>query len=97
MHPSLLSSQNIPNWFVIEPFVGTGQPEGTREEWREIITAMKTRQKYCGFKRIAMSFDNNGNVWFWSPRNSSEDKEAMISANELNDWILYAEDIINNG
>lgn len=92
---SLVYSVWIQNWFVIEPYRGTGQPEGSTEEWRKILIAMKERQKLCRFRRIGMEFDADGNVWFWSPRNSMDNRSAMVPASDVDAWIARAEKILD--
>lgn len=90
---SLIYSAWLENWFVVAPHEGTGQPEGSGEEWREILTAMKERRRFS-FRRIGVEFDASGNAWFWSPRNSMNHQAAEVPAAEVDAWIARAEKIV---
>ena len=93
MKTTLRKSEWLDDWYVIKPHHGTGQPEGTSEEWKAILEAMKKRERES-FRRVGVRFDGEGNAMFRSPRNSMNDDEAVIPAGEVDSWISYAEGIL---
>jgi hypothetical protein len=93
MKTQLIKSTWLDNWYMIEPHHGTGQPEGTAQEWRDILAAMKKREREY-FYRVSVRFDRSGNALFRSPRNSMENDEAVIEAGEVDAWIAYAEKVV---
>jgi hypothetical protein len=93
MKTELRKSLWLEDWYVIEPHHGTGQPEGTDEDWKAILEAMKKRESES-FRRVGVKFDGEGNAMFCSPRNSMDDDEAVIPAAEVDSWIAYAEGVL---
>ncbi len=33
----LVAHESLTDWFMLEPYSGTGQPEGTSDEWRDVL------------------------------------------------------------
>jgi hypothetical protein len=91
--PTLKQSDHIDDWYVIEPYRGTGQPEGTSGDWKSILAAMKRRESEA-FPRIGVRFDPCGNAMFRSPRNSADYDEATVPVEAVDSWISYAEGIL---
>ncbi len=77
------------DWLVITNYTGSGQPEGSIEEWREVLAAMSERKR-AHFKRIAVEYDMSGKAWFWSPRNSSNHCAASVDAADIDEWVTAA-------
>jgi hypothetical protein len=90
MKTALFEAGHMEDWHVLENYRGTGQPEGYTAEWREILEAMKRREGHS-FRRVAVRFDEEGNAWFWSPRNSLNDAAAAVPAKEVDSWIADVE------
>ena len=88
--PLLFRSPYLSDWFAVAPYDGTGQPEGSGAEWREILAAMKERRSCTHFRRIAVEFDSGGNAWFWSPRNSLNHMGATVHAADVDAWVTTA-------
>lgn len=86
-------SQFISDWFVLTEFK-SAQPEGTSQEWLEIIKAMKARSDRR-FRRVAVWFDE-GFAFFNSPRNSVVDFELRIEPNNIQRFIDKAEKILSD-
>ena len=84
--PKLICSAWLDDWFVIAPYRGGGQPEGSVEDWRAILDAMKGRRAES-FRRVAVWFDPQDNAHFYSPRNSSDDDAAIVQAAAVDETI----------
>lgn len=88
---AILSEGGMDDWLVIDNYRGTGQPEGSLDEWRSILNSMKRREGNS-FKRVEVIFDSNWNAWFCSPRNSMDSYSASIKADDVDEWIKDAEE-----
>lgn len=77
---------------MFEPHYGSGQPEGSASEWRDIIAAMKeSRSK--SFCRVAVRF-SDGVASFTSPRNSMA-SEYDMGPDEQPSFIKQAEQVLD--
>ncbi len=81
------------DWFVIENYQGTGQPEGSSEDWACLLWAMQKREGYH-VERLAVAFDAEGNAHFWSPRNSMDAHAAFVAASDIDAWVAQVEKAI---
>lgn len=66
----------LEDWYTLECGLG-GTPEGTAEEWRAIVQAIRERRGQ-GFRRVGVSLDAAPG-WFQicSPRNCYGDRDHM--------------------
>jgi hypothetical protein len=94
MKTKLTKSEWLDDWYAVKPPTGGGVPEGTADEWREILAAMKERQRQ-EFKRVAVKFDKDGTAWMWSPRNSVAQTSVHIAPKDVDEWIASAESVLS--
>lgn len=88
----LRESEWLGDWFVLDEYQ-SAQPEGTAEEWREVIEAIKNRRN-VSFRRVSVRFDS-GFFSFTSPRNSIVDCEAILTPSEITDFVAQAESVLD--
>jgi hypothetical protein len=88
----LEASSWIEGWFVVEgaPF---GQPEGTKEEWTEILKAMREKRPHR-FKRCGVKFTQDY-AYLYSPRNRYSEADCVaLSPTEQEHFIKQAETLL---
>lgn len=88
----LEKSRWLSDWYVVRGSL-FGDPEGTAEEWRTVIAGMKEKKPYVqGGRRVAARINTNGDVEFYSPRNSTGPYDfAEVDAADVPAWIERAE------
>ena len=88
----LLKSDWLSDWYMLTEYQ-SAQPEGSAEEWRAIIEALRSKSSQS-FRRVAVWFENE-RAYFCSPRNSVSDYEACLDASEIDEFVRDAEVLLD--
>ena len=80
----------LDHWLVVDGC--WAQPEGTPEEWRTVVEAIKAGRSEHSARRVAVEMDGTGYARIYSPRNEVEDNGGVLLApDELPGWVAAAE------
>lgn len=92
---NLTKSENIPNWYYI-PVESGSTPEGTREQWLEVVASLRKENAIIGGKRVG-AVVHQTLAHFWSPRNCQGPYDHVtVSRADLPAWLDAAESALAN-
>lgn len=88
----LRKSEWLDDWYVVDGC--SAMPEGTAEEWQQVIEALKSGKDHRVATRIAVRTLVWG-VEFYSPRNSCDREDSVqLDKDLLPEWIAKAETLL---
>jgi hypothetical protein len=91
----LEKSEWLDDWYYLEHRGGC--PEGTRQEWLDLLAALRRGEGYHDARRIGASLRKD-RVDFYSPRNNhGPDDCVSVSLAELPAWLKSADSVLANG
>lgn len=91
----LKKSEHLENWYYI-PVESGSCPEGTREEWLEVVASLRKENAIIGGKRVGAMVHQTV-AHFWSPRNCEGPHDHVtVPRADLPAWLDAASAVLAN-